>query len=87
MAVQLGNIIASYIYRDDDKPLYHRGNQNLFIVNLLAIGVFLFTKVYYILRNRQKERAWNALTEEQKNEYRRTTKLQGSRRLDFRFAH
>ncbi|KAI0007180.1 allantoate permease [Xylariaceae sp. FL0662B] len=87
MSVQTGGVYSAYIYRDDDKPAYRRGNTALLFINLLAILVFLLTKLYYVWRNKQKERAWNALTEEQQAEYRRTTRLQGSRRLDFRFAH
>ncbi|KAI8964175.1 allantoate permease [Daldinia sp. FL1419] len=87
MSVQAGNVYASYIYRDDDKPLYRRGNSTLLVINLVSILVFLLTKLYYVWRNKQKERVWNALSEEQQIEYRKTTKLQGSRRLDFKFAH
>lgn len=87
MAVQLGNIIANFIYVDDDKPYYRRGNRNLFIINILGIVLFLLTKVYYIWRNKQKDRVWNALTKEEQDSYIKNTKLQGSRRLDFRFAH
>jgi len=87
MSVQLGNIVSNNIYRTDDKPLYHRGNKNLFIINLLSIAVFLLTKVYYIWRNKQRDKVWNGMTEDQKNDYIRNTTLRGSRRLDFRFAH
>ncbi|KAL7619530.1 hypothetical protein AAE478_010070 [Parahypoxylon ruwenzoriense] len=87
MSVQAGSVYASYIYRDDDKPLYRRGNTTLLMINLISILVFLLTKLYYVRRNKQKERIWNALSDEQQVEYRKTTKLQGSRRLDFRFAH
>lgn len=87
MTVQLGNICANFIYRTDDKPLYHRGNQNLIIVNILSIALFLGTKVYYVWRNKQRDRIWNAMTAEQQSDYKRNTKLSGSRRLDFRFAH
>ncbi|KAI1385801.1 allantoate permease [Hypoxylon trugodes] len=87
MSVQAGNVYASYIYREDDKPKYRRGNTTLLVINLISILVFLLTKLYYVWRNKQKERIWNALSEEQQVEYRKTTKLQGSRRLDFRFAH
>lgn len=87
MMVQLGNIIAAYIYLADDAPKYHRGNQNLVIINFLAILTFLGTKVYYILRNRHREKIWRAMAEEERNDYIRNTKLRGSRRLDFRFAH
>jgi predicted MFS family arabinose efflux permease len=87
MTVQLGNICANFIYRTDDQPLYHRGNQNLIIVNCLAIGLFLFTKVYYVLKNKKRDRVWNAMSPEEQRAYKRNTKLSGSRRLDFRFAH
>lgn len=87
MSVQSGAVFSAYVYRDDDKPLYRRGNSTLLIINLVSILVFLLTKLYYIYRNRQKERDWNALTEEEKVEYRKVTKMQGSRRMDFKFAH
>lgn len=87
MCVQVGSIISAYIYVSDDAPLYHRGNFNLVIINLLGIVLFLLTKVYYIWRNKQRDRVWNAMTEEAKKEYIANTKLQGSGRLDFRFAH
>ena len=87
MAVQLGNICSNFIYRQDDKPLYHRGNRNLLIINFLSIAVFLFTKAYYVYRNKQRDRVWNAMSAEEQRDYKRNTTLSGSRRLDFRFAH
>jgi len=87
MCVQVGSIISAYIYVDSDSPLYHKGNQTLFGINLLAIALFLLTKAYYIWRNKQRDRVWNALTEEEQSHYIASTKLRGSRRLDFRFAH
>ena len=64
VSVQLGNIIANNIYREDDKPQYRRGNGVLFAINLLGIVVFLLTKAYYIRRNQQRSRVWNAMTPE-----------------------
>ncbi|KAF7915734.1 hypothetical protein BELL_0074g00240 [Botrytis elliptica] len=87
MAVQLGSICANFIYRTDDKPLYHRGNTQLIIINIASIAVFLFTKFYYIMRNKQRDKVWNAMTAEEQQDYKRNTKLTGSSRLDFRFAH
>ncbi|KAK3690406.1 allantoate permease [Podospora appendiculata] len=87
MSVQLGNVCANFIYQKDDLPLYRQGNKRLVIINCLSIGLFLFTKAYYIFRNRQKAKVWDALSEQEQNDYIRNTKLQGSRRLDFKFAH
>ncbi|KAL1628701.1 hypothetical protein SLS56_005693 [Neofusicoccum ribis] len=87
MMVQLGNVIANNIYRNDDKPLYHRGNRNLIIINCISICVFLATKVYYVTRNKQREKVWNAMTPEQRADYIKNTTDRGSHRLDFRFAH
>lgn len=52
------------MYRADDKPLYHRGNRNLLIINCLSIGVFLTTKCYYVWRNKRREEQWQAMTHE-----------------------
>ncbi|KAK3319635.1 major facilitator superfamily domain-containing protein [Cercophora scortea] len=87
MSVQLGNVCANFIYQKDDLPLYRQGNKRLVIINCLSIGLFLFTKGYYIFRNRQKAKVWDALSEQEQSDYIRNTKLQGSRRLDFKFAH
>ncbi|KAI0202110.1 MFS general substrate transporter [Astrocystis sublimbata] len=87
MAVQAGNIAANFIYRDDDKPLYHRGNSALFAINIVAIAAFILTKVYYVWRNKQREKVWNAMSENEQNDYIENTNDVGSRRLDFRFAH
>ena len=87
MSVQTGNVIANFIYLDYDKPYYRDGNTKLVVINFIAIGVFLFTKAYYVLRNRQKDKVWKGMSEEERVEYIKSTKVQGSRRLDFRFAH
>jgi hypothetical protein len=52
MTVQMSNIISSQIYRNDDKPLYKRGNKVL--LGVLAFNVFLFigTKFYYVAVNK-----------------------------------
>ncbi|SCU96597.1 LADA_0H01750g1_1 [Lachancea dasiensis] len=87
MFVQLGSIAANQIYRADDKPLYHRGNEQLFWISLALIPLLLFTKGYYIFRNRQKARAWDAFTDEEKRIYLLKPTQEGNKRLDFRFAH
>ncbi|KAJ9353404.1 hypothetical protein DTO027B9_5331 [Paecilomyces variotii] len=87
MAVQAGDVGAYFIYRDDDKPKYRRGNTNLVIINIVVIFVFLGAKAYYVYQNRRRDRIWNAMTKEERNAYIKNTEIKGSKRLDFRFAH
>ncbi|KAE8153468.1 major facilitator superfamily domain-containing protein [Aspergillus avenaceus] len=87
MCVQVGNIIGNNVYRADDKPKYRRGNTVLLALNFLAIFLFLGTKAYYVFRNRYRERAWVAMSAEERQNYLDTTSDTGSKRLDFRFAH
>ncbi|KAF9895354.1 hypothetical protein FE257_000258 [Aspergillus nanangensis] len=87
MSVQLGNIIGNNIYRADDKPKYRRGNTVLLALNILGVLLFLGTKAYYVLRNRQRDRIWASMTEEQRQDYITNTTDTGSKRMDFRFAH
>ncbi|KAI0840524.1 MFS general substrate transporter [Hypoxylon sp. FL0890] len=87
MFVQSGNIIASNIYRDDDKPLYRRGNRILLGITVFNIVLFYFVKAFYIWRNKLRDRKWNAMTPEEQENYVLTTKDEGMQRLDFRFAH
>jgi len=87
MAVQLSSIISSNIYRQDDRPEYRRGNRVLVGVTCLNIAVYASVKVYYVWRNRQRDKAWDALSADEKNHYLNTTTDQGNKRLDFRFVH
>jgi hypothetical protein len=79
--------VSSNIYREDDKPLYKRGNTAL--VSLVAMNIVLYalTKIYYIWRNKSRDKKWNAMSEQERLTYLETTKHQGNKRLDFRFAH
>ncbi|KAF4581275.1 hypothetical protein EYR40_002861 [Pleurotus pulmonarius] len=88
MFVQASGIIAAQIYRKDDAPRYRRGNTILITICVFNL-VILYpgTKAYYIWRNRQRARIWDAMTSEEKVTYLQTTKDVGNRRLDFRFAH
>ncbi|CAI7587393.1 unnamed protein product [Penicillium manginii] len=87
MAVQAGDVAAYFVYRDDDKPKYRRGNTSLIAINVLAIALFLGAKAYYVFENGRREKIWNQMSEEERNEYIKNTDIQGSKRLDFRFAH
>ncbi|KAK5655619.1 hypothetical protein OQA88_5550 [Cercophora sp. LCS_1] len=87
MFVQSGNIIASNIYREDDRPLYKRGNKILLAIVSFNIVLFYAVKGFYLWRNKVREARWNQLTEQEKADYILHSKDEGLKRLDFRFAH
>ncbi|GKT45231.1 putative transporter [Colletotrichum spaethianum] len=63
------------MYPNDDAPLYKRGNRSL-------LGI-----LYYIYRNKKRDRTWEGMSEAQRLAYLETTKDEGNKRLDFRFSH
>ncbi|KAL1866977.1 hypothetical protein VTK73DRAFT_4446 [Phialemonium thermophilum] len=87
MMCQAGGITSSNIYRADDAPRYRRGNRALVAMVVTNIGIYSLTKVYYIWRNKSRDRIWNAMSEDEKRTYLETTTDKGNKRLDFRFAH
>jgi hypothetical protein len=88
MFVQLSSVVSANIYLKDDAPRYRRGNRILIAIACLnLIVLYPATKLYYIWRNKQRDRVWNAMTPEEQANYLATTKDLGNRRLDFRFAH
>ncbi|KAM3122047.1 hypothetical protein CJJ07_005071 [Candidozyma auris] len=87
MTVQLGNIASYNIYREDDKPLYHRGNFQLFWCAVAMIPLLILVKLYYVWRNKSRAAKWNAMTPEEQEHYVQTTTDEGNKRLDFRFDH
>lgn len=87
MFVQAGGLIASNIYRKDDAPLYRRGNRVLFAIAWVSFALLILTKIYYVWRNKSRDKIWDSYTAEEKHNYRATTKDKGNKRLDFRFAH
>ncbi len=56
-------------------------------INILAIFLFIFTKVYYVWRNKQKDRVWQAMSEAERRAYAKNSTDKGCKRLDFRFDH
>ena len=86
MAVQLSNIISSQIYQNKDKPYYYTGNKALLGVVAWNVIVFIFAKVYYVLKNNKRDRIWNGMSREERLQYLSTTTDKGNKRLDFRFA-
>lgn len=87
MSAQVGTIIASNLYRNDDKPYYVRGNKVLLGFTCFNICMAIATKFYYISRNKYKDRKWNSMTKEEQFNYLETTKDKGMKRLDYRFIH
>ncbi|KAF2256808.1 MFS general substrate transporter [Trematosphaeria pertusa] len=87
MCVQASSIISQNIYRDDDKPLYRRGNKVLIAITVYNFVLFIGAKVYYTTINRRRERVWGGMSKDEKERYLETTSDKGNKRLDFRFAH
>ncbi|TVY44236.1 putative transporter [Lachnellula occidentalis] len=84
--IQLSGIASSNIYREDDKPLYHRGNKQLIAINVACIAANAAAKVYYTYRNKSNRAKWTAMTKSEQQDYLDTTKDQGNKRLDFVFT-
>src|SRR5262249_25615020 len=73
MCVQASNIISSNIYRDDDKPLYRRGNKVLLAICAFNFVLFIGAKLYYVEINKRREKVWGAMTQDEKEHYLETT--------------
>ncbi|SPO06277.1 related to putative tartrate transporter [Cephalotrichum gorgonifer] len=87
MICQASSIISSNIYREDDKPLYRRGNKILLAIVAWNMVMTVFVKVYYMRKNKSRDATWAAMSTEEREHYLKTTKDEGNKRLDFRFAH
>jgi hypothetical protein len=87
ITIQLSGIASSNIYRQDDKPLYRRGNKQLIAINIATIVMYALANAYYLRRNQWKKDRWEKLSPEAKAAYLETTTDQGNKRLDFLFDH
>lgn len=87
MALQIGQIISSQIYRTSDSPLYHKGNWALFGINVFTLILFIVAFFYYRMLNRQRDLKWRSMTPAEQEYYQRNTKDEGSKRLDFKFTY
>lgn len=87
MFSQADSIVAANIYRQDDAPLYHRGNTQLIGIAFGGFRVAVLSRFYYQFRNKQREKKWQSLSELEKLEYTTTTTDEGNKRLDFRFIY
>lgn len=86
MFLQAGVVISSNIYREDDAPLYRRGNAILLGIVGLNLCLYVIAKLYYVWRNRTRSHKWDAMTPEEKVFYISDHQDTGNKRLDFRFA-
>ncbi|RMZ77255.1 hypothetical protein DV738_g4534, partial [Chaetothyriales sp. CBS 135597] len=86
MSVQLGSIISTQIYRAPDAPYYYTGNKVLLGILIYNILVIVFAKTYYCEKNRRRDKLWDSMSREERLQYLKTTKDEGNKRLDFRFA-
>ncbi|CEJ92646.1 Putative Phthalate transporter [[Torrubiella] hemipterigena] len=87
MSVQMSSIFSSQIYRDNDKPYYYTGNKALLGVLAWNIIVIVGMKVYYVWRNNTRDKVWMSMSREERVHYLETTKDEGNKRLNFRFAN
>lgn len=87
MCVQASSIVSANIYRNDDKPLYRRGNKVLIAICVYNFAVFIGAKIYYVRVNKKRDAIWNNMSKDEKEVYLETTTDRGNKRLDFRFAH
>jgi hypothetical protein len=65
----------------------YRGNKILVGLSSANIVLFLLAKLYYMKLNQQKDRKWNALSQDQKSEYLATNKDTGLKKMNVRFVH
>lgn len=71
----------------DELPNFHTGNKILLGIAILNAFTYTGTKIYYVWRNRIREKKWQAMSEKEQETYLKTTKDKGNKRLDFRLAH
>ena len=86
MAVQLSQIIGSNVYQAGDAPRYITGNPILLAICGVCLILYPLTYLFYRRINQQRDAKWNTMSAADKSVYLETTKDEGSRRLDFRFA-
>lgn len=86
MSGQAAGLIGANIYREDDRPLYRRGNSVLIGITTWNVLVYAGSKAYYSWRNKTRDTTWKAMTEQERADYLRSARDEGSKRKDFRFA-
>ena len=80
MTVQASNVISSNIYRNNDKPLYRRGNKILLGILTWNVVLIIGSKFYYMWRNARREAVWSRMSQAERIHYLSTTKDRGNKR-------
>ncbi|MCO5613584.1 hypothetical protein L7F22_067861 [Adiantum nelumboides] len=86
ISVQISSIIGANVYQRSDAPLYRKGNLAMAILSAVTFLIYIGVYFYYRIRSQQRDKKWNAMSREEQLHYLATTKDEGNRRLDFRFA-
>jgi hypothetical protein len=87
MSIQLSSIIGSNVYQPSDAPRYYTANKAMLAVVVFnMVVVYPGTWFFFGRVNSNREKVWGAMSSDEKSEYLRTTKDEGNKRLDFRFA-
>lgn len=80
-------MISSNIYREEDRPAYRHGNSVLLAFDVVSMFWVLLVKAYYMWRNKQRQRKWDAMSEDEKSQYLEEHQNEtGPSRLDFRLV-
>ncbi|KAH7087588.1 major facilitator superfamily transporter [Paraphoma chrysanthemicola] len=87
MFVQVSGMIGANIYQPSDAPRYFKANKGLLVICIwMCLVQYPGTYFYYRWRNNSKAKKWDAMNEEERDIYTKTTTDEGNKRLDFRFA-
>ncbi|KAJ5306435.1 hypothetical protein N7508_005450 [Penicillium antarcticum] len=87
MMVQASSIIGNNIYREDDKPMYRRGNKVLIGIACWSMVMFVLAKYYYVWRNKKNAAVWDNMSSEDRQQYVAENRDLGNKRVDFTFLH
>lgn len=81
------SVVSTNINREVDRPAYHYGNRVLLGITVANMVLVVIVKAYYTLRNKQRQRKWNAMSEEEQSRYLGAHQHNaGAGRLDFQFV-
>jgi hypothetical protein len=87
MSIQLSSIIGANVYQPSDAPRYYTANKAMLAVVVFnLVIVYPGTWLFFGHVNKKRQRIWGGMSDGEKSEYLRTTKDEGNKRLDFRFA-